>query len=315
MDRQRAHGRDPVEQITIWLVGAALVLVPALVFFFSFGNVGLLGTSLGVDHWIAFLTGPAVDLSVAGCVTAASFLSARGWTERQLWPLHVAAVVCGLAMIALNTGGAVYEHRWRLASFDSVGPMLLVGWGFIAPWLWRNMTEARRGSATTRERQGKPGGKRQRSGDKDTALGDGSGNALAGIGDNGGVKAPPMDGRPVVNDPAVKQPAAKAVNGNAVAKASGELGGGQLETETWIDITTPIYEALRASTGKRPTAEDLASGMAAAVEQRIAAGEFSGAVKGPSPSTAKRIRGQIETRFPHLLFVHAGDENEQEGAA
>jgi hypothetical protein len=142
--RKNAAENDPAEKLTFVAVGFVLISVPCLVFFFSFGNVGLLGTSLGVDHWIAFLTGPAVDLSVAGCVLAASYLSARGWTERQLWPLHAAASVCGLVMVALNAGQAVYEHHWRLACFDTVGPALLIGWCAIGPWLLRQLAEARR---------------------------------------------------------------------------------------------------------------------------------------------------------------------------
>jgi hypothetical protein len=317
MNRQRPVARDVVELATIWFVGATLIAVPALVFFFSFGNVGLLGTSLGVDHWIAFLTGPAVDLSVAGCVLAASYLSTRGWTERQLAPLHAAAIVCGLVMVALNTGGAVYIHHWRLASFDAVGPMLLIGWGFIAPWLWRQITEARSGKAATRaERQGTLVVKRQRQADNadapETALGNPA--AIDGnVDDNAGA----VNGKPSVKASVAKPPATKspAANANDNGRPPGELGGGQLETETWIEITAPLYAELRESTGKRPTADDLATAMAAEVERRIAAGEFTDAVKGPSASTAKRIRGLIEERFPHLLFVHADDENGQEGAA
>jgi hypothetical protein len=141
---KRDANRDPAETPTFIVVGIVLFAVPALVFFFSFGNVGLLGVSLGVDHWIAFLTGPAVDLSVAGSVIAASYLSSHGWTEKRLWPLHVAALVCGLVMIALNDGQAIYEHRWRLACFDAVGPMLLIGLGAIGPWLLRQLAEAKR---------------------------------------------------------------------------------------------------------------------------------------------------------------------------
>lgn len=155
---------DVVERLTFTLVGLVLVAVPVLVFFFSFGNVGLLGTSLGVDRWIAFLTGPAVDLAATGCVAASSYLSTQGWTERRLWPLHLAAVVLGLTMLALNTSGALYGRRWGLAAFDAVGPMLLLGWGALAPWLWRNLTEAKHQRALDAQGAGRAQGARAKAG-------------------------------------------------------------------------------------------------------------------------------------------------------
>jgi hypothetical protein len=125
------------------VVVAVIAIVPTLTFIFSFGNVGELGVSLNVDWRLAFLTGPAIDLSVVGLIVAGSYLSHRGWSEKQLWPIHLMSVVCGLTMIALNCGQAVYKHHWRLASFDAVGPLLLIGWGFIGPWLLRQLFEAR----------------------------------------------------------------------------------------------------------------------------------------------------------------------------
>jgi hypothetical protein len=141
---KRAPGpkRDSVERLTYTVVITVLGAVPLLAFGFSFGNVGLHGISLGVDPRIAYLTGPGVDLSVVGLIVAASYLSHRGHSERELWPVHLMSVLCGALMMYLNCGQAVYEHRWRLAVFDAVGPLLLVGWGSIGPWLLRQLAHA-----------------------------------------------------------------------------------------------------------------------------------------------------------------------------
>lgn len=140
-------GADRTERIIFTVVVAVIAIVPTLTFVFSFGNVGDLGVSLHVDQRIAYLTGPAIDLSVVGLIVAGSYLSHRGWSEKQLWPIHLMSVICGLTMIALNCGQAVYQQHWRLASFDAVGPLLLIGWGFIGPWLLRQLFEARTVSA------------------------------------------------------------------------------------------------------------------------------------------------------------------------
>lgn len=148
--RKNSHvTRDWVETITFWIVGIGLSVIPLLVFFFSFGNVGAFLESLGIEHRIAYLNGPAVDLAVMVLVVATSYLSTRGSSERHLWPAHLSALACGLIMIWLNTGAALHVRHWRLAAVDCVGPALLIGWGALAPWLWRNLTEARRQSSTS----------------------------------------------------------------------------------------------------------------------------------------------------------------------
>jgi hypothetical protein len=134
---------DWTERIIYLVVVSVIAAVPLLAFAFSYGNVGALGMSFGISRRIAYLTGPAVDLSVVGLIVAGSYLSYKGWAERDLLPIHLFSVLCGMAMIALNCGQAVYESHWRLASFDAVGPLLLIGWGFIGPWLLRQLADAR----------------------------------------------------------------------------------------------------------------------------------------------------------------------------
>jgi hypothetical protein len=134
------------DRVEKWIRGVVLfviAVVPLLAFGFSFGNVGLLGVSLGIDPRIAFLTGPIVDLSVTGLIVAASYLSYVGNDERDLWPVHLMSAVCGIVMIALNCGQALRAHQWQRAGFDAVAPALLIGWGFLGPWLLRKLADAR----------------------------------------------------------------------------------------------------------------------------------------------------------------------------
>ena len=134
-----------VERVVYCIVLSVIAIVPLLAFLFSFGNVGDLGIKLGIDQRIAYLTGPAVDLSVTGLIVAATWLSYRGWTERRLWPVHLLSILCGLIMFALNCGQALYESHYGRAAFDAVGPFLLAAWGFVGPWLLRQLAEARQG--------------------------------------------------------------------------------------------------------------------------------------------------------------------------
>lgn len=147
VQKKRKDEAASPDRVIFLVVLFVIATVPALTFLFSFGNVGNLGVSLNVDKHIAYLTGPAIDLSVVGLIVAGSYLSHRGWSEKQLWPIHLMSVVCGLTMIALNCGQAMYQTKYRLAAFDAVGPLLLIGWGFIGPWLLRQLFAAR--SSTT----------------------------------------------------------------------------------------------------------------------------------------------------------------------
>lgn len=129
-----------VEHITVGIVLFVIAVVPLLTFLFSFGNVGDLGTQLGVDRRIAYLTGPGVDLTATGMIVAATWLSHKGATERELWRIHALSATCALIMFALNCGPAAYAHRYQLAAFNAVGPFLLMAMGYVGPWLLRQLT-------------------------------------------------------------------------------------------------------------------------------------------------------------------------------
>ena len=111
--------------------------IVAMALAFSVVNVTRLCLDLGVTAWIAWLIGPSVDLSVIGLLTGIRFLSLHGYTDEQLAKLNRFLRFCGLLTLALNTAGALWHLQYGTALVDAIGPVLLIGWSEIGPWLLR----------------------------------------------------------------------------------------------------------------------------------------------------------------------------------
>lgn len=126
----------------------------------------------------------------------------------------------------------------------------------------------------------------------------------------------PTDNRADNDNPAGREP---GVDNRANDKprdrqkaAVKQTPAGQPSTDTWVLIGKPVYEQLRAENGKRPSETVFHAALAALVARLIADGELVGenkdekpdAYADPSLSTAKRIRGEIEGRFPGIVFGH-----------
>jgi len=229
---------DAVETITFWIVGIGLSLIPLLVFFFSFGNVGSFLESLGVEHRIAYLTGPAVDLAVMVLVIAASYLSTHEH-EGADWPLHLAALACGLIMVWLNTAVALHDSHWRLVAVDCVGPVLLLGWGSLAPWLWRQLTAARRNFRPAVSARHKT-----------------SVSAL---------KTPAAPGSRAEADPAAGGGSAALVPPPAATRNSGNVvdigSAGRKSAAVWAELAEPLWTRHVLKTGSAPNATQLADAL------------------------------------------------------
>jgi Protein of unknown function (DUF2637) len=123
------------ERLTRLSVTAITAVIALLTFAFSFGNVWQLGRRLGIAAWMAPLVGPSVDLSVVGLLVAVRRLSMHGIPSGQLRAARTLLVWCGLVMLALNVSEPIAAGRYAAAAFDSVAPLLLIGWSEVGPRL------------------------------------------------------------------------------------------------------------------------------------------------------------------------------------
>jgi Protein of unknown function (DUF2637) len=125
-DQQRpAPAAEALTRHGVTVVTATIVL---MTFAFSLGNVTRLCLDLGITAWIAWLVGPAVDLSVVGLLAGMRYLSLHGYTHEQLKGLQRMLRFCGLLTLAPNTAEAASHHQYGTALVDAVGPALLIGW-------------------------------------------------------------------------------------------------------------------------------------------------------------------------------------------
>jgi hypothetical protein len=129
----------PSEALTRRAVTVITASIVVLTFAFSLGNVTRLCLDLGITAWIAWLVGPAVDLSVVGLLTGMRYLSLHGYTDVQLSKLRRMLRFCGILTLALNTSGALGHRMFGTALVDAVGPALLIGWSEVGPWMLRQI--------------------------------------------------------------------------------------------------------------------------------------------------------------------------------
>jgi hypothetical protein len=133
----------PGERFARRVVTGCAVLVVAACFGFSFGNVLALGRYLAVPEWVAWLVAPAVDLTVVGLIVGVRHLSLRGVEGRRLRPARLLLVAAGLATWALNTAHALFVRgHLGVVAYDSLAPLLLIGWAEVGPWFLRQFRAA-----------------------------------------------------------------------------------------------------------------------------------------------------------------------------
>jgi hypothetical protein len=136
---EQGRPAQPGEALTRRAVTVVTAAIVAMTFAFSLGNVTRLCLDLGITAWIAWLVGPAVDLSVVGLLTGMRYLSLHGYTDAQLARLQRMLRFCGLLTLALNTAGALGHRQFGTALVDAVGPALLIGWSEVGPWMLRQI--------------------------------------------------------------------------------------------------------------------------------------------------------------------------------
>ncbi|MET9358855.1 DUF2637 domain-containing protein [Streptomyces sp. NPDC006617] len=126
------------DRITQRIVTVVMVVIAALAFVFSFGNVWALALRLGVPAPIAPLIAPMVDLSVVGLLVALRYLSLRGVPPEQMKAATRLMHVSGLLTLALNIAEPLTAGHYGRAAVDAVAPLLLLGWGTVGPQLLRS---------------------------------------------------------------------------------------------------------------------------------------------------------------------------------
>jgi hypothetical protein len=137
--REQTLPAQPGETLTRQAVTAVTVAIVVMTFAFSLGNVTRLCLDLGITAWIAWLVGPAVDLSVVGLLTGMRFLSLHGYKTAELAGLRRMLRFCGLLTLALNTAGSIANRQYGTALVDAIGPALLIGWSEVGPWMLRQI--------------------------------------------------------------------------------------------------------------------------------------------------------------------------------
>ncbi|MCT9109572.1 DUF2637 domain-containing protein [Streptomyces mirabilis] len=125
------------DRITQRTITAVMIVIAALAFVFSFGNVWSLALRLGVPSPIAPLIAPMVDLSVVGLLVALRYLSLRGLPAEQMTAATRLMHFSGLLTLALNVAEPIVAGHYGRAAVDAVAPLLLLGWGAVGPQLLR----------------------------------------------------------------------------------------------------------------------------------------------------------------------------------
>ncbi|MFE2967225.1 DUF2637 domain-containing protein [Streptomyces sp. NPDC059340] len=125
------------DRITQRTITAVMIVIAALAFVFSFGNVWSLALRLGVPGPIAPLIAPMVDLSVVGLLVALRYLSLRGLPAEQMTAATRLMHFSGLLTLALNVAEPIVVGHYGRAAVDAVAPLLLLGWGAVGPQLLR----------------------------------------------------------------------------------------------------------------------------------------------------------------------------------
>ncbi|WUR81375.1 DUF2637 domain-containing protein [Streptomyces phaeochromogenes] len=125
------------DRITQRTITAVMIVIAALAFVFSFGNVWSLALRLGVPGPIAPLIAPMVDLSVVGLLVALRYLSLRGLPAHQMTAATRLMHFSGLLTLALNVAEPIVAGHYGRAAVDAVAPLLLLGWGSVGPQLLR----------------------------------------------------------------------------------------------------------------------------------------------------------------------------------
>ncbi len=131
-------------------VTAVMGLVIGLTFLFGFGNVLNLALKLQVPVFVAPLVAPAVDLTVLGLLVGTRHLALSGADDAIVRPARRLLLAASVVTLLLNVADPVSAGLWGKAAFDSVGPLLLIGWAETGPGLLQALTAVNADSESVR---------------------------------------------------------------------------------------------------------------------------------------------------------------------
>ena len=75
---------------------------------------------------------------------------------------------------------------------------------------------------------------------------------------------------------------------------------GRPSMDRWAQVGRPVYETLARELGKRPPEKAYRDALAAEADRLIAAGQLPAFYADPSVPAAKRVRAEVEKRFPGI---------------
>jgi hypothetical protein len=131
-------------------VTVVMGLVIGLTFLFGFGNVLNLALKLQVPVFVAPLVAPAVDLTVLGLLVGTRHLALSGADDEIVRPARRLLLAASVVTLLLNVADPVCAGQWGKAAFDSVGPLLLIGWSETGPGLLQALAAANAASESVR---------------------------------------------------------------------------------------------------------------------------------------------------------------------
>ncbi|MGW4057782.1 hypothetical protein ACWEGE_05860 [Amycolatopsis sp. NPDC004747] len=131
-------------------VTVVMGLVIGLTFLFGFGNVLHLALKLQVPVFVAPLVAPAVDLTVLGLLVGTRHLALSGADDDIVRPARRLLLAASIVTLLLNVADPVCDGQWGKAAFDSIGPLLLIGWAETGPGLLRALTAVNADSESVR---------------------------------------------------------------------------------------------------------------------------------------------------------------------
>jgi hypothetical protein len=88
-----------------------------------------------VPVFVAPLVAPAVDLTVLGLLVGTRHLALSGASDDVLRPARHLLLAASSVTLFLNVADPVFSGQWGKAAFDSVGPLLLIGWAEVGAGL------------------------------------------------------------------------------------------------------------------------------------------------------------------------------------